>query len=136
MITSPFMPLIKKALFQPDLLSLDEREQYHQLLHTNEEVKVYSWWDDSQSNKTADLNTSNQNSHASFTKLLKEVLDESFDDPKTYTLAELLFDEFGIVLSEEEQAELYLPPRRRRNVTGVRRYIGIDTLSQWCLYLG
>lgn len=39
MITSPFMPLIKKALFQPHLLSIDERKQYHQLLQTNEEVK-------------------------------------------------------------------------------------------------
>lgn len=108
MITSPFMPLIKKALFQPDLLSLDEREQYHQLLHTNEEVKyIVGGMIANQIKQQLEYKQSKQ--YACFTKLLKEVLDESFDDPKTYTLAQLLFDEFGIVLSEAEQIELYLP---------------------------
>lgn len=135
MITSPFMPLIKKALFQPDLLSLDEREQYHQLLHTNEEVKyIVGEMIANQIKQQLEYKQSKQ--YACFTKLLKEVLDESFDDPKTYTLAELLFDEFGIVLSEEEQTELYAPHEEEEMLLELEDILALTRASNGAYTLG
>lgn len=100
--------LIRNALIYPHLLSKSEIETYHQLLQTNEEVrdKVGAMIAESVQSQ---LEFKQSEAYANFSKLLAEVIKERFDGPQTYTLAELLWDEFGIVLTDEEQTALYAP---------------------------
>lgn len=100
--------LIQNALFYPHLLTKSDIETYHQLLQTNEEVrdKVGAMITKSVQSQ---LEFKQSEMYANFSRLLAEVIKERFDGQQTYTLAELLWDEFGIVLTDDEQTALYAP---------------------------
>jgi hypothetical protein len=56
--------------------------------------------------------------------------------PKTYTLAQLLFDEFGIVLSEAEQIELYLPHEEEEMLLELEDIFALTRASNGAYTLG